>query len=288
MNQRWRDHRDSYRPAGEPIDTRRYGVEVVQERDARAFVVRNHYASSFVAARLSVGLWRSRGAVWAPELVGVAVFSVGVQPKAITRWCGLPPEQGIELGRFVLLDDVPANGETWFLKRAFDEVLACPKLSDVRAVLSYSDPVRRTTMDGEVVTPGHVGTIYQAQNGRYLGRAERLTLELDPLGRVVPGRAKTKIRKGETGAGPEVDRLVAAGARRPARGEDLDVWLDEVLNAPPFRKLRHPGNHTYAWTLRRHGWREAARLMAPSAGAYPKVLDAVGADRTADHAPPCA
>ena len=25
MNQRWRDRRDTYRPAGEPIDTSRYG-----------------------------------------------------------------------------------------------------------------------------------------------------------------------------------------------------------------------------------------------------------------------
>jgi hypothetical protein len=29
------------------------------------------------------------------------------------------PEHGVELGRFVLLDEEPANAETWFLARAF-------------------------------------------------------------------------------------------------------------------------------------------------------------------------
>ena len=32
-------------------------------------------------------------------------------------------------------------------------------LPEVRAVLAYSDPVRRTSMDGRIVLPGHVGTI---------------------------------------------------------------------------------------------------------------------------------
>lgn len=36
--QRWRNRRDSYRPAGEPIDPRRYGVEVVVEQIGRAHV----------------------------------------------------------------------------------------------------------------------------------------------------------------------------------------------------------------------------------------------------------
>lgn len=195
--QRWRVHRDSYRPAGEPIDATRYGVETVPERDARAFVTQHHYSGSFPAARLSVGLWRSRGAVWAPELVGVAVFSVGIQPAALRRWCGVEPANGVELGRFVLLDDVPANGETWFLRRAFGEVRR--ELGGVRAVLAYSDPVRRETSDGQTVMPGHVGTIYQAHNGRYVGRAGSRTLLLDADGRVVSERTISKIRLQERG-----------------------------------------------------------------------------------------
>lgn len=263
--QRWRNRRDSYRPAGEPIDPRRYGVEVVVERAARAFVEAHHYSGTFPAARLSVGLHRA-----GDGLVGVATFSVGVQAKAIPRWCGVPSVEGVELGRFVLADDVPANGETWFLRRAFEALRG--ELPEVRAVLAYSDPVRRTSADGSLVLPGHVGTIYQAHNGRYVGRASRRIIHLRPDGRSVSGRAETKIRKGETGAGPEIDRLVADGARRPTLGEDLRAWLDEVLSSPPFRRLPHPGNHTYVWPV--DGQRSTLRALAPSAGPYPKHLEA--------------
>src|SRR5262245_917910 len=40
----------------------------------------------------------------------------------------------------------------------------------VRGVVSLSDPVPRRTVAGELVFPGHVGTIYQASNAAYLGR----------------------------------------------------------------------------------------------------------------------
>lgn len=122
--QRWHLRRESYRPAGEPIDPSRYGVEVLGEGQARDYVVRHHYSGSYPAARCRVGLLRTTGA--SRELVGVAVFSVPAGPKVIGAW--LPhlddPIEGVELGRFVLADDVPANGETWFLRRAFEALAA--------------------------------------------------------------------------------------------------------------------------------------------------------------------
>ena len=40
FNQRWRLRRDSYRPAGEPINPRLYEVaELVGDREAKAFIV---------------------------------------------------------------------------------------------------------------------------------------------------------------------------------------------------------------------------------------------------------
>ena len=41
-NQRWRQHRASYRPAREPIDPRRYCVDLVAESDAKRFVCNHH------------------------------------------------------------------------------------------------------------------------------------------------------------------------------------------------------------------------------------------------------
>lgn len=242
--QRWRERRDRYRPAGEVIDPSRYGVEVIAERDARPFVEAHHYSGTYPAARLAVGLHRARRWV-TPELVGVAVFSVGVQPAALQRWAGVEAREGVELGRFVLFDDVPGNGESWFLARAFRALRA--QLPDVRAVLSYSDPLPRHTVAGALVTPGHVGVIYQAFNARYHGTGSARSLYLDDAGRVVSPRAFDKIRNAESGWEGAARRLVASGAPTRAVGEEPAAWLKRVKSS--LRAVRHPGNHVYTWAL---------------------------------------
>ena len=112
--QRWRARRVSYRPAGEVIDPCAYEVAAIgDDATARAFVVAHHYSGSYPAARERVGLYR------AGELVGVAVFSRPGQARVLDA---LPCDAAasVELGRFVLLDSVPGNGESWFLARAID------------------------------------------------------------------------------------------------------------------------------------------------------------------------
>ncbi len=75
--QRWRERRDSYRPAGEPINTRCYEVApIVTDREAKGFVLGHHYSGSYPAARYRFGLYRGA------ELVGVAVFSVPANARA--------------------------------------------------------------------------------------------------------------------------------------------------------------------------------------------------------------
>lgn len=244
--QRWRERRPRYRPPGEVIDTSRYGVEVIEERDARPFVERHHYAGSYPAARLAVGLLRARRWV-VPELVGVAVFSVPMQPRAIPCYTGVEVSAGVELGRLVLLDEVPSNGESWFVARAFRQLRAAHP--EVSAVLSYSDPMPRETAAGEVIMPGHVGVVYQALNAAYHGRSSARTLCMDREGRVVSPRALSKIRRGERGAAAAYERLVRAGAPLMRRGEDAAAWVQRALEEGPFRRLQHPGNHVYTWRL---------------------------------------
>lgn len=247
--QRWRERRTSYRPAGEPIDPARYSVALLdRDRDARDFVVRHHYAASYPAARLRVGLFRDRGAVWSPELVGVCVFGVPMSQAVMPKWLGADVE-GVELSRLVLLDEVPANGETWFLARAFR--LLRSALPEVRGVLSFSDPVERTTADGAVVKPGHIGVIYKAMGGRYLGRANASTLLLDPAGRVVSARAVSKVRTEDQGRAYAERALLDAGAPPRRTGEDPGEWVTRCLREAPWRRLRHPGNHAYVWPLDR-------------------------------------
>jgi hypothetical protein len=260
-NQRWRDGRDAYRPPDEVIRTADYDVAPVAELEAKAFVVCHHYSGTYPAARLRFGLFH-RGC-----LVGVAVFSQPCNDAALSMVFGAAP--AVELGRFVLLDEVPGNGETWFLGQIFRAL----KREGLAGVLSFSDPVPRRSRAGTVVFPGHLGTIYQAHNARYLGRATPRTLRLLPDGQVLSARALSKIRAGEKGWRYAVGQLVRHGVPAPAclaRGaadrEELRRWLP-VAVVTATRAVRHPGNHRYAWAL-------ARRVEIPKGSAYPKRLEA--------------
>lgn len=272
--QRWNAARATYRPAGEPIDTARYGVEEIDERSARAFIVRHHYSGTYPAALFRVGLFRSTP-FQQSALVGVAVFSVPMNPHAIAKHTGT--DAGCELGRLTLLDDVEANGETFFLARAFDLLAAQRDASNsqrFRAVLSFSDPMARTSTDGTVTMPGHIGTIYQASNARYVGRSSSRTLILDQSGRNLSPRALSKIRNDETGAAYACEQLINAGAPRRHPHESGRDYVTRALAEGPFRRLQHPGNYAYVFTIGdRRTRHETTRTLSPALP-YPKKLAA--------------
>lgn len=259
MNQRWRDRVSTFRPAGETINPRRYEVAPIESDGiAKRFVVDHHYAGTYPAARVRVGLYR------AGELAGVAVFSHPCNDAVLTNVFDAPALEAIELGRFVLLDDVEGNGETWFLARCFEELRG----RGFRGVVSFSDPIARVAVDGRVVHPGHVGTIYQAHNGRYLGRSSAVPLRLLANGQVLSKRAISKIRSGERGWRYAAELLERAGAtpaplESEARGAWLAAWLPALTRA-----VRHPGNHRYAWPLERR-----TRILLESLP-YPKLTPA--------------
>lgn len=114
----------------------------------------------------------------------------------------------------MLLDSVPANGETWFLARAFDLLRA----AGIAGVVSFSDPMARLRLDGTLVHPGHVGTIYQAFNATFLGRARAEAVRLLPDGTVLHRRAIAKLRGSEQGWRYVAARMRAFGADEP-RGD---------------------------------------------------------------------
>lgn len=250
MNQRWHTRRSIFRP-DEPIRTADYDVaELPDDTTAKAFVTAHHYSGSYPAARFRFGLFRHG------ELAGVAVFSHPLSAATVTKPFGGRPTESVELGRFVLLDEVPGNGETWFLGHCL-RALARRRL---RGVVSFSDPVPREGLDGQVVFPGHIGTIYQAANAAYLGRATPRTLKILPDGTVFSDRALQKVRARERGWEYAAGRLVEFGADPLLAGDDSRAWLNRWL--PELTRLmRHPGNHKYAWAL------NAPRLTS---GRYPK------------------
>lgn len=259
-NQRWTNGEHSWRPAGELIKTSEYDVTRIPRATAKAFVIQHHYSGTFVAERFSYGLFRGA------ELAGVAVFSHPVQDRVITKVFPFKEAaDGAELGRFVLVDEVPGNGETWFLARAFELL----RREGIAGVVSFSDPMPRSTAEGRIILPGHVGTIYQAHNAVYLGRGDARTVRILPNGRSYNHRAESKVSTGDRGWERAMAPLLAAGAPELAPGEDPAAWVKTWVFRLT-RPLQHRGNHKYAWALDR-----AARRCLPGSLPYPKIVDQV-------------
>lgn len=261
VTQRWTEHRSTFLEPTDPFRPHRYAVEEVARHQAKAFVVGNHYLGTFATSIVPVGLWEAR-APQPPKLVGVAVF--GEPPReGIAKYTGgaYANPSGVELNRFVLLDEVPYHAETWFLARAF-RVLA-DRRPQARVVLSYSDPVPRRALSGQIVMPGHIGTIYQAFNGVFVGRTRKDYLWLDAEGRTIGGRLLSKIRTEEKGEVYAAETLLAAGAPRRRHGESPRAWVERALTEGPFRRVKHAGKYTYLWPMGDRGQRRAALATFP-------------------------
>ena len=253
--QRWRDKHTTFVKPNSLFNPSAFDVaEIAADKIAKGFVVQHHYSGSYPAARFRYGLYE-RGA-----LAGVCVFSHPCRDTVLTNVFPGTPTDSVELGRFVLLDRVGFNGETWFLARAFELLRA----EGLRGVVSFSDPMPRARADGTTVFAGHIGTIYQAFNGVYLGQAPARTIRLLPDGRTLSARAIQKIRAQEQGSEYSEARLVAAGAPARREGEDSRAWLKHWLPVVT-RTARHPGNHKYSWALDKR-----TRRGLPASLPYPK------------------
>lgn len=258
MNQRWRERLDTYRRPDETINPLRYEVAPIDEdKIAKSFVQAHHYSGTYPAARFRFGLYRG------PALVGVAVFSHPTRDSVLTNVFPGRALDSVELGRFVLLDDVEGNGETWFLSRCFDGL----RRQELRGVVSFSDPEpREDRTKGRIVFAGHVGTIYQAANARHLGRGTARTLRLLPDGRVFSARAASKIRAGEKGWRYSAGQLETFGADA-CPDEDRAAWLNRWLGRLTV-PMRHPGNFKYAWSLRKRVVMVGASMPYPKRGSF--------------------
>lgn len=258
MNQRWNHRHTSYRRPDEVITPAHYDVAALDEPTAKRFILTHHYSGSYPAARVRLGLYKGG------RLVGVAVFSHPMNDRAVTGVFGCQATEALELGRFVLLDEIPGNGETWFLARAFAVLRAsgCHG-QEIRGVVSFSDPWRRTDQNGHIVHRGHIGTIYQAHNGIYLGQTERRTIRLLPDGALLSPRAMQKIRAREQGFDYASNLLIQHGA--DAVWDNSTAWLNHWIERLT-RKERHPGMHKYAWGLIKQ-----TRRQLPESLPFPKV-----------------
>lgn len=265
--QRWDRGGVRWRPPRAPADTRRLEVAAIEHGVARAFVELHHYEHSWPAAVLRFGLFE-RG-----RLVGACVFA---EPVNRAIYNVLPdPAGGAHLSRLVLLDEPGANAESWFVARVFE----LARREGITGVISMSDPLARERADGSVVTPGHVGTVYQALNATYYGRSKPERRLILPDGAILQNRKLAKIRARERGWRPAVEQLVELGAAPLRPDEDARAWLSRWLPVVA-RAVRHPGQHRYAWALDRGGRRHLDKSLARrglKAIAFPKFHAPSGA-----------
>lgn len=243
--QRWRNGRDRYRPAGEVFNHRQAEVCVIDTATAKRFVVDHHYSASFPASRLSVGIFVKKP-FRETFLGGVAVFSVPMSQRVIPARLGVLPSEGVELGRLVLLDELEANAESWFVARAFRHLRST--LPEVSGVLAYCDPEPRTNREGMLVKKGHIGTIYSALNAKAGPRSRARTLFLDPNGNVLNERSMQKLRNGEVGTDYVERSLREAGAPARRLGENGGAYLSRLIETRFLRRMPHPGNLSFTWS----------------------------------------
>lgn len=240
---RWNGRRHAHRPAGEPLRPDRYSVEPIAESLAKAFVVQHHYSASYPAARFRAGLFE-HAPFHQPRLVGVAVISVPMTQALIPKYLGVAADRGAELGRMVLLDEVPGNGESWFLARAFK---LTKKALAIDGIVSFCDPVQRFDREGREVKRSHTGVVYRSHNAKLAGRTLPRTLLLMPNGLCASDRALSKIRNQEVGMDYAMRQLRTAGAPARLLGEEPAEWIRRLREEGFFRALRHPGNFAFTW-----------------------------------------
>ena len=261
--QRWADGRHSWRHLSEAarFQPERYRVEPLADAAARSYVVAHHYSAYYPAATHRYGLWEGR------RLAGVAVLGIPTSAATLTNlFPDLEPyRESVVLSRFVLADDVPANGESWFLARVFAQAAA----TGIRGVVSFADPVPRR-VGGQLLFPGHVGHIYQAVGGVFTGRSTPRTMTLLPTGDVLNERAKSKVRAQERGHEAVERRLVALGASPPRAGQRPAAWLAQALDDIGAGPLIHGGQYRYAWAIGNRAERRGVRIALP-AQPYPKA-----------------
>ena len=127
----------------------------------------------------------------------------------------------VELRRMVITDRSKANVNTWFMSRA---IKLLKKDTTVKKIISYADPFY-----------GHVGAVYQASNGVYLGVTNKDVVLVTKSGKRYHSRAMRTKYKGE----------LKPFAKR----------LKEMYEKGELSEVVVPGKHIYFYPLvKNHGF----------------------------------
>jgi hypothetical protein len=270
--QRWREKSASFRPAGEEgFRPDRYEVAEIPQTAGKEFVATHHYTGAYPQTRFQFGLFDTQTEPGA-ALVGVICLGNGTHPNALRNPFPqlVPYDEALDLNRMVLLDQVPANAESWFAARA----LRLAAGHGIRGVIAFSDPSEfwQAGPDGRPlqVKRGHHGIAYQALNMAYLGQTRPSWKLYFPDGTELNRRSITKVLGGETGADGVVARLVGRGAPPPAGDLEPGRWIELATRACGITRRWHEGNHKYAIRIGRTRGDRTRTVIALGSRAYPK------------------
>ncbi|MFE1476546.1 hypothetical protein ACFW6N_22190 [Streptomyces cyaneofuscatus] len=251
--QRWHERTPTWRRTSEGgFNPDLHRVIAIPEGPARRFVERHHYSGSWPAVRFVYGLQRTDeppgpGEPPGGRLLGVLSLGIPMNGAVLDVFEGTRRyAETLELNRLVLLDRAESNAESWFCARAFTAAAR----HGIRGVVAHSDPhprVRRTPDGGtELLSPGHIGHVYAAQDFVYLGRTRPRRLTVLPDATVLSDRAAAKIRGDEVGHRGAERRLVEFGASPRQPGQSGRDWLAQALEDISATVVHHAGNHRYA------------------------------------------
>ena len=134
-------------------------VGQIPTRTAKEFIRKHHYAViSPPINKICIG-WYEPVGYDKDKLVGVAMWGYGVRPKHTIKrmFPSLDVGDYLELNRLCLLDEMPRNSETRFIKANIQHIMEY--FPEVKVLFSWADGMR-----------GKPGYIYQASNFKYGGK----------------------------------------------------------------------------------------------------------------------
>lgn len=240
FTQRWRERRAVFLQKQIFFNPRRHEVEKIQIKLATDWIVKNHYLGSFPSATVCYGIFR-RG-----KLSGVAVLGTAQHKNTIPNVFGSAHARDcLLLQLFALEDSLEFNAESYFLAR----VRALLKREGYCGVLTMSDETPKTDLLGNVIFPGHIGTVFKSDNAVYLGRTVKSVEYLFADGVVLSNRSFSKLVNDESGWNYMAQKFEDYGASKcPTNVSERREWGFYWRNLLT-RKQQNSGKLRYAWSL---------------------------------------
>lgn len=254
FTQRWRERKALFLQRQIFFNPRRHEVERISAKLAADWTIRHHYLGSFPSATICYGIFRSG------ELSGVAVLGTAQHKNTIPNVFGAARSKDcLLLQRFALLDALEFNAESYFLAR----VRALLKREGYGGILTMSDDTPKTDASGNVVFPGHIGTIFKSDNAAFLGRTACSDEYIFADGVVLSNRSFSKLVNDKSGWKYVAQKFMEYGASLcPATASERREW-GFYWRGQLTRKQRNFGKLRYAWSLH-------PKIKLPASLPYPR------------------